>query len=146
MTQFAHGRQGVIKTMADLKALVSQIIRFGLVGVLNTVITQGLIFLLQNFAGVHYVASNVVGYAAGITNSYICNRIWVFKSRGSIRTETMKFLVVTGACYLLQLGFLVILKEGFNVGKNAAQLISMVFYSCLNFVGQRTFTYSDREQ
>lgn len=124
------------------KALAAQMLKFGLVGIVNTLITLAVIYIASSIFHVHYIAANVIGYTLGFLNSYICNKLWTFKSKGPVRSETLRFIAVTGFCYLLQLGFLVMLKEGVAINKDLAQLFAMVFYTVINFFGHRFFTFS----
>ena len=60
---------------------VNKFVKFGLVGVLNTLINW-IIFALLNFIGVYYIVANVIAYVIATANSYIWNSKWVFKYNG----------------------------------------------------------------
>ncbi|WP_325048410.1 GtrA family protein [Paenibacillus sp. CAA11] len=70
------------------------LIRFGLVGVLNTAV-DFIVFALLTYAGLPYLAAQCVAYSCGIANSYIVNRSWTFKAK-SQRTgrELASFVLV----------------------------------------------------
>ena len=53
-------------------------IRFALVGVLNTLIGMGTIFVTWRFLGFSDLAANLTGYAIGFCCSYGLNRLWTF--------------------------------------------------------------------
>ena len=83
-----------------------EIVRFAkycVVGVLNTLVTMGVIYLCKSFLGWNLYLSNFLGYAAGILNSFLCNRSWVFNSGGRPGAELLRFLAGAGICYLVQL-------------------------------------------
>ena len=65
---------------------VNKFVKFGLVGVLNTLINW-IIFALLNFIGVDYIVANVIAYVIATANSYIWNSKWVFKYNGKIYLE-----------------------------------------------------------
>ena len=65
---------------------VNKFVKFGLVGVLNTLINW-IIFALLNFIGVYYIVANVIAYVIATANSYIWNSKWVFKYNGKIYLE-----------------------------------------------------------
>ena len=88
---------------------VNKFVKFGLVGVLNTLINW-IIFALLNFIGVYYIVANVIAYVIATANSYIWNSKWVFKYNGKNKKETTaKFVILnliglglnTGILYLL---------------------------------------------
>lgn len=130
-----------MEAIHKLKVLTAQMLKFGLVGILNTLITLAAIYISGNVFNANYAVANVIGYLLGFLNSYVCNKLWTFKSMGSVKKETVRFIAVTVICYLLQLGFLVVLKEVLGINKNLAQLMAMVFYTFINFLGHRYFTF-----
>ena len=68
--------------MNFLEGGINKFIKFGLVGVLNTLINW-IIFALLNFVGVKYhIVANAIAYAIATANSYIWNSKWVFKYNG----------------------------------------------------------------
>lgn len=79
-----------------------ELFKFGLVGILNTLITYTVIVLCTVVFSFHYMAANVLGYAAGIINSFLLNRRFTFKSTGDVKKEAVRFTVVTAVCYVIQ--------------------------------------------
>lgn len=61
------------------KKAIGQFIRFGIVGIINTLITLIVIYFLQEILHVKYTISNFIGYIAGVVNSFFWNKLWVFK-------------------------------------------------------------------
>lgn len=89
-------------------------IKYNLIGILNTLITLAVVWVLHQILDWNLELSNFLGFVAGGCNSYLCNRIWNFKSTNEKRAEVARFLVVflcsygvnllvlEGAAYLLQ--------------------------------------------
>ena len=69
-----------------------QFVKYCIVGVLNTLVTLGVIYICKSFLGWNLYLSNVLGYVAGVVNSFLCNKSWVFKSDGSYMREAVRFL------------------------------------------------------
>ena len=57
--------------------------KFLLVGVLNTLVGNGLMFLLYNLAGFSYWPATGLSYALASVMSYFLNRYFTFKYQGS---------------------------------------------------------------
>lgn len=55
-----------------------QFVKFGLVGLSNTLLTY-VVYAILVTLGLHYQLSNVISYAAGIFNSYYWNNKYVFQ-------------------------------------------------------------------
>ena len=60
------------------EGLCLKFIKFGLVGVLNTIINW-ILFRLLNSIGVYYIISNIIAYSISTVNSYLWNSKWVFE-------------------------------------------------------------------
>lgn len=80
--------------MLSLNKSIERFMKFGIVGVLNTLINW-IIFVVLNFLGVYYILANVIAYCIATANSYIFNSKWVFKYNGKNKKETtIKFVVL----------------------------------------------------
>lgn len=130
-----------------------QLLKYGIVGVMNTLITLGLIFLCKSVLGLNPYFSNAIGYVAGLINSFIWNRSWVFRSHGRISVQAIHFFCAFVLCYGIQ--FLVVWllnRSSFGAlefyilgitlsGYGIATLIGNVVYTCCNFIYNRIITF-----
>jgi putative flippase GtrA len=72
-----------------------QVIRFGAVGVVNTLIDVGLLFVLSNL-GVFVVLANIISTTMAFVFSFFANRHYTFRrSGGDMLREMLLFTVVT---------------------------------------------------
>lgn len=55
------------------------LLRFAIVGVVNTAIDVGLFSYLYYAQGWPLLWANSAGYVAGLMNSYLCNHFWTFR-------------------------------------------------------------------
>jgi putative flippase GtrA len=128
------------------KAHVTQFIKYCCVGVINTLVCLGVIFLCKSVFGINQYVSNAIGYVCGVINSFLWNKQWVFKSNGKYTGEAIKFVIGFAICYALQ--FVVVWalsqsdfgKQEFNIygfvisGYGIATLLGNVVYTLANFV------------
>ena len=141
------------------KALVTgiQLLKYGLIGVMNTLITLVVFYLMNTWLGLPYGISNVAGYVLGVINSFVWNRTWVFKAKGNIKREAVTFVVGFLLCLSLQLIVSWILLEGVGMkditvdwlpmkkpGQNIVMLIAMVVYTIANYFYNRTVTFKEK--
>jgi putative flippase GtrA len=133
--------------MDKLKKLLSElidasIVKYGLVGVINTLITGVIIFTLMNGFSVSLRLSNAIGYVAGFINSFILNKLWTFKGKqSSTFSQFMRFTAVFALCFLLQHWLVVFLVEDLLLEKNMATLVGMVFYTAIGYIFNKLFTF-----
>ncbi|OAV63356.1 GtrA-like protein [Bacteroidales bacterium Barb6XT] len=120
---------------------IKQAVKYGIVGVSNTLITAGIIWVMMKVAEFPDVVSNITGYVAGVLNSFIWNKQWTFKSSDSWVSSGIRFGVVFGICYLLQLGVLLLLNRHLAIDPYYNQLIAMAFYTVINFLMNKYFTF-----
>ncbi len=121
--------------------IIHQIIKYGVVGILNTLVTLIIIFILTKVFHVYYIWANIAGYATGVIHSFIWNKIWVFKSNAYFWGELGSFWVTIGVCYLLQLALVILLKEHYGVNPDYVTVVGMIVYSACNFLGNRLFVF-----
>ena len=97
---------------------------------------------MMKLFGCSDVVSNMVGYVAGVLNSFIWNKQWTFRSSAGWLGSAVRFGVVFGVCYLLQLGFLVcVLTPYLPIDPYYNQLIAMAFYTVINFIMNKFYTF-----
>lgn len=132
---------------------ILQFIKYCIVGVLNTLVTLGVIYLCKSLLGWNLYVSNALGYVCGVINSFLCNKQWVFKSDKSYLPEAIKFIVGFFVCYALQFWVVWMLTESqfgkfdFLIcgivlsGYGIATLVGNVVYTLANFVFNRLVTF-----
>ena len=73
--------------------------KFLLVGVFNTLVGTGTMFLLYNLAGCSYWLSSAANYIVGGTVSFFLNKYFTFQSQGLSWKQVGKFIITGSACY-----------------------------------------------
>jgi putative flippase GtrA len=120
-----------------------QFIRFGIVGVANTLISF-VSYRLLLAVGVAYLAAAPLAWGAGAVNGYIFNRRWTFEARDSNRARILYVLVAAagaGAVSLLVLLF----ARGAGLPKFEAFVAAVPLVTVSTFVANRVWTFSDRD-
>lgn len=129
---------------SDRKSEFFRFMRFCVVGVMNTAVTFVVFTVLRHF-DVNVYVSNVLGYVAGVINSFLWNKKWVYRSGSRAWfSEALLFLLFFGICYGVQLvafrAALRILPEWL------AQLVGMGVYSVLNYILNRLITFKHDDE
>jgi putative flippase GtrA len=124
--------------------VAGQLVRFAIVGVLNTAISLA-VYKLAVDVGVPYPVASVVAFAVGALNSYTLNRIWTFRAGGFSRSGFARYIVVQ----LVGLGInelvLVAAVEGLSVDALVAQAFALVIASSVMFVLNRQWAFATRD-
>ena len=121
---------------------IQQAIKYGIVGVSNTLITMLVIWLMMKLLSCPEGISNLTGYIAGLLNSFIWNKQWTFKeSAAGWFRSAWRFLVAFVICYVLQYGLILLLNAKLTIDHYYNHLIAMLFYTVLNFLINKFFTF-----
>jgi putative flippase GtrA len=90
---------------AKIYAISPEKIRFLAIGSLNTSVGLGAFPLLMAFkpAPLHYLYILIASQILGISISFFTNKLFVFRSKGSLKTEYVKFLTFHGIHLVLNL-------------------------------------------
>ena len=124
-----------------MKAL-KQAIKYGVVGLSNTLITMIVIWLMMKLFGCKEGLSNLTGYVAGLLNSFIWNKQWTFKgSSTGWKQGAIRFAVAFVICYALQYGLVLILNSQLAIYHYYNHLIGMIFYTAINFFMNKFYTF-----
>jgi Predicted membrane protein len=117
-----------------------QILKYLLVGTINTIVGYGIIFFLM-FVGVSPEISNIVGYTVGISVSYVLNKIYTFQSKANPKKEFPKFVLSLLASYTLNFLTLVLCIHIFKINPYISQIISGAVYTISGFVFLKYFAF-----
>lgn len=120
---------------------LTEFIKYGVVGVSNTVVTAVVIYVMMKGLGCPDVLSNVVGYIAGVVNSFVWNKQWTFRSEAAWGKSALRFGIAFGICYVLQLLLLIYLNQTLSIDPYYNQLIAMVFYTGINFLFNKYYAF-----
>lgn len=111
----------------------SRFIKFGLVGVLNTIINW-ILFILLNSMGIYYIISNIIAYSISTLNSYLWNSKWVFKYTGdNVNQTTFKFIILNIIGLVLNTIILFLLVDIIKLPKIIALIIATGIVMILNY-------------
>ncbi|NLE73770.1 MAG: GtrA family protein [Actinobacteria bacterium] len=152
-SQITVGRRSLpLPRFLRRERILGQVVRFGLVGGLNTLVDYGLFNLLVVVFHMNPVAANPISVSAGIVNSFLWNKHWTFAGGGWHRwyRQAVLFVVVSVIGLLINTGGLWLLNHltgadsvlALNLQKLGASIVSLTW----NFVGYRFFVFSRKRE
>ena len=129
-----------MKSFFDIKFL-----KFICVGVINTLVGTGVMFLAYNIWGLGYWISSAANYVVGSIVSYILNKHFTFKNTA----KDKKTIINIAACYLIAYGLAkplvsrVLHQYPINIRDNMSMLVGMGLFVVLNYLSQRYLTFKE---
>ena len=125
--------------------------KFLRVGVFNTLVGCGTMFLFYNLAGCSYWLSSAANYIVGGVVSFFLNKYFTFQNHERSWKQVIRFAVNVAVCYLLAYGIAkpltlhALAGQPVNIQENAAMLAGMCLYTALNYVGQRFWAFRSKK-
>ncbi len=127
-------------------------LKYMLVGVANTLIGMGVMFLFYNVFHLDYWISTAANIVFGSISSYILNRFFTFKNRMNTGKTIWKFILNIALCYLIAYGVArpivraILTGAGQSLQDNISMLVGQGTFVLLNYVGQRFFVFKKSEE
>lgn len=141
-----------ILTSGPFGKLVKQLLSFGIIGVINTMLGVVLIELFYNIFHWNYWVSSITSYVIGSIYSFFANKRFTFQVKGDMKRTGMKFAINMVICYSIAYGIakplvrVVLGDMKQSIVENIALLVGMGLFIVLNFFGQKFFVFKDSDK
>jgi putative flippase GtrA len=121
--------------------MLVQFVKFGIVGVSNTVLTFAVYTLLLKVFGVWYLAASAIGFAVGATNGFLLNRRWTFSDHVGDALTPVRWAVVQGGGLAVNELLLYVFVHDAKLDKLLAQACATVVVTVSTFFINRAWTF-----
>lgn len=134
------------------KFLNSTVLRFVLVGIVNTLVGTAIMFGLYNLAHCSYWVSSASNYILTSVLSFFLNKIFTFQNKEKDVRQIARFAVNIALCYLLAYGIakplcLWMLSGTLqSIRDNVSMLVGMCLFTVFNYLGQKFFAFKSKEK
>ena len=135
--------------LKQIRAVVDEkLLKFIVVGVINTLVGMAIMFGLYNWAGCSYWISSSANYVLTSILSFFLNKYFTFGNKEKSLSQVLRFVLNIAVCYLVAYGvakpltFAVLGGVNEQLRTNAAMLVGMCLFTGLNYFGQRFFAFS----
>jgi putative flippase GtrA len=123
-------------TSADQLAFL----RFGTVGVLNTIVGLATVVVASEWLGANAFIANAAGLLSGFVLGYQLNRLWTFRGSRSVSMTAPRYVLAFVFSYSVNLGILALgLRAGLH--QILAQGAALAAYSLIFFVLCRVMVF-----
>jgi putative flippase GtrA len=121
--------------------VVVQFVKFGIVGVANTLLTFAIYTLLLKVFGVWYLAASAIGFAVGATNGFLLNRRWTFREHVGDALTPVRWAIVQTCGLGVNEGLLYVFVHDASVDKLLAQAFATTVVTVTTFFVNRAWTF-----
>ena len=122
-----------------------QFLKFGLVGLLNTILSY-VVFSILVLLGLHYLIANAISFVVGVSNAFYWSNKYVFKkgegeNRGILPSLIKTFFAYGFTGLLLNSFLLWVLIERYDIYSLIAQALSLIITVPLNFILNKYWSF-----
>ena len=122
-----------------LFGLFTQFIKFGIVGISNTLISLAIYYIFIFINKDLYIIGYIVGFFVSVVNAFVLNTRFVFKDRGENNKKAgvsafIKMLSVYGFTVVLGIVLLYLLVNKIGVSEFLAPILNLVVTVPINFL------------
>jgi putative flippase GtrA len=118
-----------------------QFIKFGIVGISNTLLTLAVYTLLLKVFGVWYLGASAIGFVAGTINSFLLNRRWTFRGHVGDSLTPVRWTVVQCTGLAINEGLLYVFVNNAGLDKLVSQILATAVVTVTTFVANRAWTF-----
>ena len=123
-----------------MKKLIIQLIKFGIVGVIATLIDLAVLMILKEFMKVDVLAASAVAFSVSVIANYILSMLFVFESSGNSKVkEFLVFVALSIGGLLLNQFIMWIGTEIMTAYYLWVKAFALVFVPIYNFVTRKIF-------
>lgn len=133
------------------RQLIHEGAKFGIVGIIGVIITDGGTNLLRSSLHIGWLTANVIATIAATTFAYFASRYWTFRhrERTSVRREGLRFFFFNGVGLAIQLaclGFTThLLGQTGKIPANVALIVGIILGTLFRFWSYRKWVWTDKE-
>lgn len=121
--------------------MLVQFVKFGIVGVSNTLLFFAIYTVLLKVFGVWYLAASAIGFTVGAINGFLLNRRWTFRGHVGDALTPVRWGVVQGCGLGLNEGLLYLFVDGARLDKLLGQAFATVIVTVVTFLANRAWTF-----
>ncbi len=118
-----------------------QFIKFGIVGISNTLLTFIVYTVLLKGFGVWYLAASAIGFIVGATNGFLLNRKWTFADHVGDSLTPVRWAIVQGCGLGINELLLYLFVDSAHLDKLLAQAFATAFVTVGTFFVNRAWTF-----
>lgn len=131
-----------------MKVIDRTTFKFVIVGIINTLLGNGIMFFMYNFMKINYWYSSISNYIIGSIISYFLNKYYTFQYKKKEKCIIIKFIINILCCYIIAYGLIkkIIFYFFFNylsniVIENISMFVGMCSFIILNYFGQKFYVF-----
>lgn len=122
---------------------MTQLIKYALTGVINTLIGYGVFWLLLTKFNIHAEYANAAGYGIALIFAFLLNKVFVFNKSTFHQGMIPRFIVAFLIAFLINQLVLIVLHRVLGIRAEIAQILAMVTYTVLFYILNKRYVFNE---
>lgn len=127
-----------------MKKNIKQFLKFGIVGCINT-FSSWVFYYPLLFLGINYIVCTTIAYILSSIIGYLLNNKWVFKKNTYDANSVLKYYVVYGSSYLINIFSMKLWVEVLGLSKVIAPILTLFVTIPYNFLFSKIWVFTKKE-
>lgn len=132
-----------------MKFIDIKLLKFIVVGVINTVVGASIMFILYNIVHLSYWVSSICNYVVGGALSFVLNKYFTFENTRKSIKQIIIYILNLVACYAVayilakRLVYMMLITVSESFKDNVSMMCGMCLYTALNYFLQRYIVFKE---
>lgn len=139
-----------VMAVRDLLKKYQELIAYGIVGVLTTLLNLAVYFVLTSWLGVHYILSDIIAWVICFVFSFVTNKLYVFKSAtwtfNTLLKEVAKFFTSSVFTGIVDVGLLYAMVDLMKINGTVSKLTDNVVIIILNYILRKLWVFKKKAE
>lgn len=124
-----------------------RVIKYVIAGGTAATVDLGLLYLLTDIAGFHYLVSATLAFVVAFVVSFTLQKFWTFgdETRDRMHVQATVYFVIAVANVGINAGLMYLFVSVFGIWYFLAQIIAGAAIACYNFLIYRRFVFHKRQ-
>ena len=127
---------------SKIKKLLEQLVKFGIVGVIATLLEWIIFYICTNQLKIHYSISTIIGFSISTIFNYWASVKWVFdvdKEKNSKTKELVVFILLSIVGLGINELIMWIMDKEFGIYYMISKIVATIVVMCYNFITRKLF-------
>jgi len=126
--------------------LISQIIKFGIIGIIGVSFNYSIFFILYKFFNIFYIISSATGFGLGIILVFFLNKKFTFKIKNSNKIKGMfvKYFLLNALLALFGLLLLSFFVEILYINAYIGNALVIFIIASMHFIGSKFLVFIEK--
>lgn len=125
-----------------------ELIVYGIVGVMTTLLNLAVYFVLTSWLGVHYIVSDIIAWIVCFIFSFVTNKLYVFKSArwtpDVLLKEVSKFFTSSVFTGIVDVGLLYAMVDLLHINGTVSKIVDNVVIIILNYILRKLWVFKEK--